>query len=151
MDRRYGSKLDRRKQTITINDDPYVYEMTVPEYIRGDHANQIVKQANEFNSEPDQGKEYLLIKVIFKCVKHGSSSMSISDYDFKSYVNGVAYSPESTVLPSNMNDFESVSLMPGAATEGWISYIIPTGKEAKIGYISLLSTDPSSYIKISSG
>ncbi|WP_456373863.1 DUF4352 domain-containing protein [Methanocaldococcus sp.] len=123
----------------------YVYDISVENYIRGETANNIIKNANMFNEDPKSGYEYLLVKIKVKYVS-GDESGDINPLDFKVYYNGAGYDYAWVVLPDNYPKLELAKLIPGGETEGWLAYEVPKNKEVFIAYTPL--DKPLCFIKI---
>ena len=123
----------------------YMYGISVENYIRGDEANNIIKNANMFNDDPKNGYEYLLVKVKVKYVS-GEEPDNINPFNFKVYINGAGYDDAFVVLPNNYPKLELVKLMPGSEVEGWLAYEVPKNKEVLIGFEK--SYDSRCFIKI---
>jgi len=122
-------------------------QVSVDEVIRGNRANTIIADSNMFNSEPDNGYEYLLVNIRIKNI--GDDSLRVSPYfDFPVYVSGVSYDKESVVL-KEYRKLESTDLLPNAETNGWIVYMIPVGGSAKLAYKPLLAREPLGFISLS--
>ena len=123
----------------------YVYDISVEDYIRGEKANNIIKNANMFNPEPESGYEYLLVKVKVKYVS-GEEPKGIYPFDFKVYYNRAGYDQALVVLPDYYPKLKHVRLMPGGETEGWLAYEVPKNKEVLISFEP--HTKPLCFIKI---
>jgi hypothetical protein len=117
-------------------------------YKRGSEINQLVAKENMFNTKPDPGYEYIFINVRQKFIQgdKASSSLSVSSYNYKVYVNNVGYSKEYLVMPQSYKSFDSVSLLPGGQVEGWMAFIVPQNQPVKLAYESL--GDPIGFIEI---
>jgi len=113
------------------------FEVAVLTFIRGEDANIAIKNANRanpFNPEPKDGFEYLLTKITVTYVS-GKGTASISALNFKAYVDGVGYSPKLFIIyPKDKPHLESVDLLPGAKTEGWIIFSVPKDKNVSITF-----------------
>ncbi|AEA46873.1 DUF4352 domain-containing protein [Archaeoglobus veneficus] len=132
-------------ETVVVKTFSGTFEVAVLDYIKGEKAYQIIKTANMFNPDPDQGFEYLLVKVRFKYAS-GKTSQYVSAYSFEAYCNGTGYSPAFVVLPKDMPEFKNVNIMPGGMTEGWIAFIVPQGKDILIAYEHMF--EPVCFIKV---
>ena len=132
-------------EPVVVNTPSGTFEVTVTDAIRGERAYQIIKGANMFNPDPEEGYEYLLTKVKFRYIS-GDSAYYVSDWDFKAYCDGVGYSPVIVVLPNNYPEFEGVNLMPGGVIEGWIPYKVPKNRDVMIAYEYF--GEPVCFIKI---
>ncbi|WP_048096458.1 DUF4352 domain-containing protein [Archaeoglobus fulgidus] len=133
------------KETVVVRTLSGTFEITVLDCIRGEKAYQVIKASNMFNPDPDQGFEYLLVKVRFKYAL-GKASQYVSAYCFEAYCDGTGYSPAFVVLPKDMPDFKDVNLIPEGMVEGWIAFIVPQGKDILIAYEYIF--EPVCFIKI---
>lgn len=122
-----------------------IFDISALEVIRGTSANNILKSGNMFNSDPDPGFEYLLVRVKERYIKGESSKLSNS-YNFKVYVDGTGYSPSFVIFPDNMRDFKSVTLLVGGQNEGWIAFMVPVGRPAQLSYETLF--EPVGFINL---
>jgi hypothetical protein len=105
------------EQYATLN-----WDLQVLEVIRGDQAWQMIQQANQFNDPPQEGMEYILIKMKATSTAEDSEEHSISDRDFN--LTGsrlIQYSPASVVEPDPALD---AILFAGGETEGWIGFSV---------------------------
>lgn len=121
------------------------FDISALEAIRGTSANNAIKSGNMFNSDPDPGFEYLLVRVKQRYVQ-GDSSEYVNPYDFKIYVDGTGFSPSFIVFPDNMREFKSVTLLQGGQNEGWIAFMVPIGRPAKLSYEYLF--EPVGFINL---
>lgn len=75
-------------QTYTVKNysEDYTATVQVDEVIRGERAYQILKEENQFNPTPEEGKEYLLIRVTAKMDRVAEDkAVSFNRYKFKYY------------------------------------------------------------------
>ncbi|MBU1644451.1 MAG: DUF4352 domain-containing protein [Nanoarchaeota archaeon] len=96
-------------------------QIKITSLIRGTSAWSMIKEANMFNDEPAEGKEYILAKVYFKLIKNSNGeSYSIPSYKFDAVSSsGKVYESASVVEPEPEL---STELYPGADHEGWIAF-----------------------------
>ena len=132
-------------EAVVVKTISGTFEISVVDCIRGERANSIVKAANMFNPDPDEGYEYLLVKVKFSYLE-GKTSFTVSEYSFKAYSDGTGYSPTFVVLPQNMPEFKTVDLMPGGKVEGWTAFIVPENRETLIAFEYMF--EPVGFIKV---
>lgn len=107
-------------QTVTVDNYSYQYTASVmiTETVRGEEANKRVKEANMFNSEPDEGMEYVLVKakVTIDSVSE-DRAISLSQFSFDSYnEKNVEYSSCYVVCPEP--EF-SGNVFEGGTLEGY--------------------------------
>ena len=132
-------------EPVVVNTSRGTFEVTVTDAIRGERAYQIIKEANRFNPDPEEGYEYLLTKVKFRYIS-GDSAYYVSKWNFKAYCDGVGYSPVIVILPNNYPEFKNVNLIPGGVIEGWIPYKVPKNRDVMIAYEYF--GEPVCFIKI---
>jgi len=132
-------------ETVVVKTLSGTFEITVLDYIRGEEAYRVIRAGNMFNPEPEEGFEYLLVKVKFKYVS-GRTSQPVSAYSFKAYSDGTGYPPTIVVMPKSFSEFRTVDLMPGGEIQGWIAFTVPHEKDVLIAYEYMF--EPVSFIKI---
>ncbi|MHB8136071.1 MAG: DUF4352 domain-containing protein [Anaerolineaceae bacterium] len=100
---------------IVITDD---WELSVLEVHRGEEAWSMVISANQYNDPPEEGLEYIAIKIHVKNVSKGddSSIMGVTNFNTTGSL-GVLYDPSFTVAPEPSLD---INLYPGGEYVGWI-------------------------------
>ena len=105
----------------------YVYtyksEVTLVEVIRGDKAWTLVEEGNRFNSEPEEGKEYILAKFKVKILESkDDEKVTMNNYLF-TYVSkgGVEY--KDFVSVSGLKP-ELTDMYEGGESEGYTFAII---------------------------
>lgn len=111
-------------QTVTVEKkdilDDVNAAITLKQVIRGDQAWQMIKQANLFNSAPNDGYEYLLAKINFNLISNkDNQQLHLASIDFKAVSSdGKVYDPVMIVAPTPklLSD-----LYPGATNEGWVA------------------------------
>ena len=109
-------------------------DLTATEVVRGAAAREKVKAANQFNADPSEGMEYILVK--FKVKAHESQSdekINLNNimFDFISK-DGVAYN--SFVSIAGLKPSFS-SLYPGGEMEGYAYSIIKKGDTPSIVFL----------------
>jgi predicted RNA-binding Zn-ribbon protein involved in translation (DUF1610 family) len=135
-------------ESVTVKAYGSVFEITVLDFIRGEEAREEIETANLFNPSPDEGYEYVLVKVRVKYIK-GDDTATVGIFDFKAFVKGSGYGPKlfGVVYPQNKPEFKSVTLVPGGASEGWILFEVPKDDEILISF-SYLFSEPLCFIKL---
>ncbi len=94
------------------------WEISVVEVIRGPEAWNMVLAANQFNDPPDDGFEYVAIKVYVHNIGSTDEATDVSMYSFNTTGSaGILHDVPSVVGPEPVL---SVSLYPGGEFEGWI-------------------------------
>lgn len=101
----------------------YTVTLTVTDAIRGDDAWAMVKEANMFNSAPEEGKEYIVVKVKAELLSsEDDKSVSFSEYSFDCFsAQGSEYLSSYVVNPSP--NF-SGSLYAGSSLEGYFTLLV---------------------------
>jgi len=100
-------------------------QLTVTEVVRGQEANEMVKNASSRNDLPSEGEEYVLVKVAIKVVKLGNNqkySVSIYDFDFTTKEGAVLDRASVSGLKPELSD-----IYEGGLTEGYLCCIVPIG------------------------
>lgn len=134
-------------ETIVLAAPGGTYEVSAADVKRSNEANYLIKSANEFNSEPADGYEYLLVKARVTLTE-GDDPVSLGSSDFKIFCNGVEYKDTWEVLPNDYIEFSSGQIMPGATKEGWLQYTVPTGQEAVLSFQPNMFDESTAYISL---
>lgn len=134
-------------ETVVLSSTGSDYEASVIEVTRGDEANYIVKNENQFNDEPAPGYEYLLAKVKVSYTK-GEGAVNIGSFDFKAFCDGVECTSSYAVLPNKYIALSTGDVMPGATKEGWLQYTVPQDKEVILSYQPNMFDSSTAYISI---
>ncbi|KAA3659828.1 MAG: DUF4352 domain-containing protein [Chloroflexi bacterium] len=125
------------------------WEITITEVIKGDDALVMVQDANQFNEPPEEGLEYIAVKVLIRYIGTDDESDSIDGSFFKSTGDAsVIYDLPSVVDPEPALN---IDLFPGGETEGWIivqSAIDETGMKLIFEPIFDFSGDNKRFISI---
>jgi len=103
------------------------------EIVRGEEANEMVQEANQFNPEPDEGEEYLLAKfeVEVEYVEEEPFDINHAQFDAVSE-GGTVYDDFLSVAdldPNLRND-----LYEGAVHEGWTYFLVDIEDSPLIAY-----------------
>ena len=114
-------------QQITVKDyiNDYSAALRVIETIRGEQALKMIKDENMFNSDPQEGHEYILAKVAISALAVGDEkALTISSLDFKCFsANNEAYENQFIVVPKpKLAD----QLYAGGNTEGYVAFQVKT-------------------------
>ena len=118
-----------------IDADYGAYTMTCTEILRGADAWAKIQEANRFNEEPLEGKEYILAKfsVLYRVsARSDDAPLELGVYNFD--VSDSSYSVSdkahaSLVLPEPAFD---LTLYEGASNEGWVVFEVPTDEAAPL-------------------
>lgn len=102
-----------------LNGD-YSAAIRVVETLRGDVAWEMIQEANMFNSEPDEGYEYVLAKIAFSVLSvEDDAAHNVNSYHFKAFSGNNEEMPMCSVVePEPMLTGQ---LYAGGNTEGWIA------------------------------
>ena len=94
------------------------WEITINELVRGNDAWVMTHEANQFNDPPDDGMEYIAIKVHVRFIGTEDRSANIDDIAFNTTGSAnVLYALPSVVEPDPALD---VNLFPGGEYAGWV-------------------------------
>lgn len=103
-------------------------DLTIAGITRGEEAWQQILAENQFNSEPDEGMEYVLVKVeaLLKDAETEDDSYNLSSFSFKTVsADGKEYPHVSVVVPSKLD----AKLYNGGATEGHVIGQVRVGED----------------------
>ena len=138
-----GAAIEVSKEVLTIQPtdigvertDPAMFgekvvtqdwEVTIIEVVQGAEAWALIEAENSYNDPPEDGMEYLLVKVQARYIGISHLSEAIDNLSFKSTGSeNVLYDYPSVVLPYPVLD---VSLFPGGEYEGWIALTAAVGE-----------------------
>lgn len=98
------------------------WNIQVLEVIRGEDAWQLLQTTNQFNDPPQEGMEYLLIRLKAVSTYTDSESHTISGSDFG--VTGDRYQRYRTASVVAPEPELSAELFSGGETEGWIPFAV---------------------------
>ena len=119
--------------------------ITMLEVERGTATRNAIRVANMFNDDPQQGNEYLFVKIRFEYLE-GDSEFYLSCVDFDAYANNVECNDPFVVMPDNRPEMESVTMMPGGTVEKWKCFEVPNGARVTIAYDRLFA--PTYYFDV---
>ena len=103
-------------------------DLKIASITRGEEAWQQILAENQFNSEPDEGMEYVLVKVeaLLKDAETEDDSYNLSSYSFKTVsADGKEYPHVMVVVPSGLD----AKLYNGGATEGHVIGQVRVGED----------------------
>lgn len=110
-------------QTGTMNPKQYKTKITVKEILRGDTANQMVQQANQFNDKPDSGFDYLLAKIEFELLESPDQyDLFIHRFQLVSE-KGKEYKSR---FVSSLQPGIDAKLYQGSKNEGYAAFMVET-------------------------
>lgn len=108
-------------QSFTINQvDGNTFVIIVIKVIRGEEAYQMAKEANMFNGRPPEGRDYAMIYLRVEFIKGKSADevLSLDEFDFHLVSKNNILREVNFIVPPHPSF--SVSLFPGAVSEGWL-------------------------------
>ncbi|MCG8349097.1 MAG: DUF4352 domain-containing protein [Chloroflexales bacterium] len=101
-------------ETVIIED----WKVNLLEVMRGEEVWTMVQEANQFNEPPDEGMEYIAVKVYVQYIETKDSPAQIDGSYFKTTGSAnVLYDLPSVVDPEPALD---ATLFPGGEVEGWV-------------------------------
>jgi hypothetical protein len=102
------------------------WELTILEVARGDDAWTMVQEVNQFNDPPEEGMEYVAVKLHVRYISTVDESTDIDGTYFNSTGSaGVLYDIPSVVDPEPaLNAY----LFPGGEAEGWVVVQVAEGE-----------------------
>jgi len=110
-------------KTIVVAED---WRITLLEAERGEGAWQIVKAANQFNTPPDKGMEYIAAKMRVRYIGTEDVPVQINNLYFKAIGDAnVLYDLPFVVAPKPVLD---AFLFPGQSVEGWMIFKVRQGE-----------------------
>ena len=117
-----------------FEEDNYSVSVRVLETVRGDKAYKALKEKNMVYPAPDDGYEYVNVKVALSVLStKGDYSLDASQYDFDTYSSNNEKMHENyytSIEPTLTGDLYS-----GGNTEGWFTVLVKKDdKEPKIAY-----------------
>jgi hypothetical protein len=108
------------------------YEVEMIELVSGDEAWSVVRNANQFNDAPGDGKEYILAKFRIKII----STEEDEPYDINhakfSVVSGGGVEYTDFISVAGLNPDLRANLYEGAEHVGWTYFIVDTDDEAPV-------------------
>lgn len=94
------------------------WELLITDVIRGDEAWKMAQEANQFNDPPQEGFEYIAVKIHVRYIGTEDKPTNMDGTFFKSTGSaGILHDAPRVVDPSPQLD---ISLYPGGEFEGWI-------------------------------
>lgn len=92
-------------------------------------ADGIIKAGNMFNTEPEDGEEYVLVELRIKCLKSSDDKCSISQFNFKMLGDtGIQYDAEWFVAGVS-GLLGSEDFYGGSEVSGLLPYIVKQSEE----------------------
>lgn len=118
------------------------WEISVVEVIRGGEAWNMALAANQFNDPPEEGYEYIAVKVYVHNIDTEDVARNINDTDFNTTgSNGALHEVPSIVDPEPALD---ITLYPDGEYEGWMILQVAVGEtELRLVYDPLFDLSGS--------
>lgn len=104
------------------------YEMELLESVTGEEASQMVSDANQFNEEASEGKEYILAKFRVQLIAAEEEPFNINSQQFDVISEGGS-SYESFISVSGLEPEFRSDLYEGGENEGWVAFTVDTDDE----------------------
>lgn len=101
-------------ETVTTED----WQVTVLDVVRGDEAWQMAVEANEFNDPPEEGMEYLAVKVHARYIGTEDEPTVIDGFAFST--TGSARTIHESPAVVEPEPAFGAELFPGGENEGWV-------------------------------
>lgn len=116
------------------DEDNYTVSVRILETVRGDKAYEALKKKSSFYSKPDDGYEYMNVKIAFSVIDtKGDFSITPSQYDFTAFSSNNEESPQN--IYSSLDPVLTGALYKGGNTEGWITIMVKKDdKSPKLAY-----------------
>lgn len=116
------------------------FRLRVAEIIRGESANDLVRQANMYNENPLPGTSWMLINL--SVTLDDGTAIFLDGYDFSVISSGKIYSGFDTVSACCLRDlglpeFETNIAIPGTTANGWITRLVNTSDTKPLLVINL--------------
>lgn len=145
----FENPADAEREAVILEFmDGSTCQVSVNKFVRGTLANNEIAQENMFNPEPPGGYEYLLVKMQVAYIA-GNGPITMSNFNFKAFCEGVECDSTWIVLPSTYKEFTTGEVMPGGIKDGWLVYIVPKNKEVIISYQpTSVNSNDAAYLSI---
>jgi len=116
------------------------FRMAIITNSRGEEINNIIRNANTFNSDPKSGYEYVMVMILFQNID--DDKHHLSGYDFTAYANNVECPNPFVVLPDQLEKMElgSIDIMPDGSTLGFKIFEVPIGEQVIVCYDRVFET-----------
>ncbi len=114
-------------QTYTQNNeyasDNHTVNIRIMETIRGEKAWEMLYAANMFNEEPEEGYEYILVKVAMSVMSvQDDNAFSVNSYEFETFSSNNEEMPAPILVEPEPQ--LTGKLYAGGSTEGWIAVMV---------------------------
>ena len=103
-----------------------LFEITVLEVVRGDDALAMAIEANQFNNEPDEGMEFVQVRIRVRNVGTEDAPLDVDGFSFNTVGDrGEIWDVPPIVYPLPELD---TNLFPGGSFEGWVTFQARAGE-----------------------
>ena len=100
------------------------YEIEMLELIRGDQAWDIIRQANQFNDEPEAGKEYILAKFRIAILETEEDEPYTISHSIFDVVSGAGVEYTDFISVAGLDPNLRADLYEGAEHIGWTYFLV---------------------------
>jgi len=102
-----------------------LFEMSIPQVVRGGEAQNIIKTANLFNEDPPDGMEYVLVHIYIKYIS-GTGTISFDNLSFVTLSDGQIFDWLSVGVlccldNAGLKELDINLALAGAQSDGWIA------------------------------
>lgn len=95
-------------------------------------ANDIVREGNQFNSEPEPGQQYIFVNISATCDKGTDDTCNIGGFEF-SLIDSSGITHDTELFVAGVNGLlEPGDFYGGAAKTGYLVFLAPEGDEGLI-------------------
>ncbi len=118
------------------------FELTVVEVFRGTDALQRIKSANQFNDDPPDGFEFVLILASVAYTGEDKGLLEVNEFVASSVTNDrvISYSDTFIYSPCCLEPTFDMQLLQGGTGEGWIALPVAVDDPAPLMLIGEVST-----------
>jgi hypothetical protein len=132
-------------EPLAVVEGDKVFEITILDQVRGSAALSLIQGANEFNPEPGDGAEFLLLQVN-KQYCSGTGAADTTVFEYRLFAGGDGVDPIYVVMPASHTGYPDLTLHPGDAAQGWILFQVPHDEEVMLAYAP--ASSPAGFIRI---
>lgn len=95
-------------------------------------ANDIVREGNQFNSEPEPGQQYIFVNISTTCDKGTDDTCNLFGFEF-SLIDSSGITHDAELFVAGVNGlFEPGEFYGGATKTGYLVFLVPEGDESLI-------------------
>lgn len=115
-------------------------QLAIAEMVRP--ATNAVMSANQFNTKPGDGEEYIQLAVGLRCNKESSEKCSFSPYSLSAVGSDGNIRPIQMFVAGVADLLDSNDMFGGAEKAGWTFFIVPEGDEKVVIFFDGFFSDP---------